>query len=254
MPHAQLAEAAPHSPFAINPELDVDAIRREFERAGRVRIYNLLSEGAVELYEHLAARTDWYHVITTDTGILRLDAQAKAALTPEERAQIDENAHERARRAFQYRYESVKVPEAEEASGMDDALARFISFVHGHEMSAFLCAVAGVERFAFTEGQVTAYGPGDFLTGHDDDVEGKDRLAAMVFGLTPYWRLEYGGLLIFHGENDRTFSGNTPRFNSLDLFRVPQHHSVSLVTPAAPHRRISITGWLSRTPPDNAAD
>jgi Rps23 Pro-64 3,4-dihydroxylase Tpa1-like proline 4-hydroxylase len=111
-------------------------------------------------------------------------------------------------------------------------------------MLDLLRAVTRHEELAFTDGQATAYGPGDFLTGHDDDVAGKNRLAAYVYGLTPNWRVEYGGLLLFHETHDRTVSGLAPRFNSLDLFRVPRRHSVSQVTAAAPHHRYAVTGWL----------
>jgi len=230
--------------FKINPELDLAAIRREYTEQGRVRIYGLLAEGAPELYDHLVARTDWFHAFTTDRGILKLDPDAKAALSPEEWAAIEAEAHERTRRAFQYRYEAVRVPEPDEAATRDDLLARFVEWLHGPELIRFLEEIVGATGFRFSEGQVTAYGAGDFLTGHDDGVRGKNRLTALVYGLTPYWRLEYGGLLLFHGENDRTCAGNVPRFNTLDLFKVPQQHSVSLVSPAAPHRRISVTGWL----------
>lgn len=247
MAQAQLHHADPGDPapaFRINPDLDVAAIRRAYEEQGRVRIYSLLAEGAGELYEHLLDRTDWFHAFTTDQGILKLTAADKAALTPDEWAAIEAEAHERTRRAFQYRYEALRVPEPEGAAQRDDPLSRFVEWLHGDELIRFLEAATGHTGFSFREGQVTAFGPGDFLTGHDDGVHGKDRLCAMVFGLTPLWRLEYGGLLMFHGEKDRTFTGNVPRFNSLDLFKVPQQHSVSLVTPAAPHRRVSVTGWL----------
>jgi len=93
---------------------------------------------------------------------------------------------------------------------------------------------------------VTAYGHGDFLTGHDDDLAGSGRAAAFVLGLTPQWRLEWGGLLMFHELGQVPFWGMGPQFNTLDLFAVPKYHSVSLVSPAAPRRRYSITGWLSR--------
>lgn len=247
MPQAKLLHPAPHAAeaaFRINPDLDVAAIRREYEETGRVRIYSLLADGAPELYEHLNARTDWFHAFTTDRGIVKLEAADKAAMSPAEWSAMEAEAHERARRAFQYRYEAVRVPDLDQAAGLSDPLARFVDFLHGPDLGRFLESVTGHIRFSFKEGQVTAFGPGDFLTGHDDGVHGKDRLCAMVFGLTPMWRLEYGGLLMFHGDNDRVFTGNVPRFNSLDLFKVPQQHSVSLVTPAAPHRRISVTGWL----------
>ena len=112
-------------------------------------------------------------------------------------------------------------------------------------LSAFLEAITGLPQPCFTDGQATSYGPGDFLTAHDDAVPGKSRIAAFIYGLTPHWRVEYGGLLLFHGHNDRAVSGHVPRFNTLDLFRVPARHSVSCVTAAAPHRRLALTGWLS---------
>jgi SM-20-related protein len=37
-----------------------------------------------------------------------------------------------------------------------------------------------------------------------------------------------------------------PSFNTLDLFAVPQRHSVSIVTPSAQHRRYAVTGWLRK--------
>jgi len=37
-----------------------------------------------------------------------------------------------------------------------------------------------------------------------------------------------------------------PGFNRLNLFRVPQVHSVSEVSQASPFRRYALTGWLRR--------
>ena len=231
------------TPYRINPELDRAALRAEYDAEGRVRVYGLLEDGAMQLYEHFLARSDWIHLINVEGGVLELDPAAKAALSAEEWAEIEADAHARAREHFQYRYEAVRVNAAEQEK-IDDPLADFARFMQSADLLEFLRDVTGHGELAFTDGQATAYGPGDFLTGHDDDVAGKGRLAAYVYGLTPYWRLEYGGLLLFHGPHDRTVAGNVPRFNVLDLFRVPQQHSVSMVTPAAPHRRFAVTGWL----------
>jgi Rps23 Pro-64 3,4-dihydroxylase Tpa1-like proline 4-hydroxylase len=125
--------------------------------------------------------------------------------------------------------------------------------MRSESMLDLLRAVTGYEGLTFTDGQTTAYDHGDFLTGHDDAVAGKNRLAAYVYGLTPYWRIEYGGLLLFHGANDRTATAEVPRFNSLDLFKVPRQHSVSTVTPSAPHRRFAVTGWLRGDPAEPSA-
>ena len=231
--------------FVINPDLDLDVHARTFAETGRVRIYRLLSRGAEDLYEYLRDSEDWVHLISTADGVLELRRDAKVDLGPAEWARIEADCHERTRTAFQYRYEGLRVPEpgAGEAHWRTP-LDEFADLMQSEPMLALLRKVTGAGAMSFTDGQATAYGHGDFLTGHDDDVKGKNRLAAYVYGLTPGWRIEYGGMLLFHGEQDRTASGLAPRFNTLDLFSVPQQHSVSMVTPAAPHRRFAITGWL----------
>jgi Rps23 Pro-64 3,4-dihydroxylase Tpa1-like proline 4-hydroxylase len=103
--------------------------------------------------------------------------------------------------------------------------------------------VIGPSDVAFADAQATRYGPGDFLTAHDDAVEGKHRRAAYVFGLSRDWRAEWGGLLLFH-EPEGEVRGYVPQYNALNLFAVPQPHSVSLVAPFAPRERLSVTGWL----------
>ena len=102
----------------------------------------------------------------------------------------------------------------------------------------------GEAAVRFADAQGTAYSPGDFLTGHDDAVEGKNRYAAYVLGLTPVWREEWGGLLMFHPGAAGEGQFLIPGLNRLSLFAVGQQHSVSLVSRATPVRRYSITGWL----------
>ena len=234
------------APFRINPELDVEALARAYREEGKVRIFSLLADGAVELFQHLEERDDWFHLITTDEGVIEITPEKKALMSADEWARIEGRAYERARDGqFQYRYHALRVPEAGHVPEEWDLVGGFAALMESDPMLDLLRAVTGHQRMRFTDGQVTAYDAGDFLTGHDDGVEGKDRLAAYVFGLTPRWRLEWGGLLLFHGPMDRTVSGMVPRFNTLDLFSVPQQHSVSEVTKAATHRRRSITGWLS---------
>jgi Rps23 Pro-64 3,4-dihydroxylase Tpa1-like proline 4-hydroxylase len=247
----QPVAAAPETRFRINPDLDVPALAQAYARDGRVRVYGLLSEGAAYLHDYLDATPHWIKLIKLPKGALELDAEARAELTPEQWAQIEAAAHERARYDFQYRYEGLRVPESEELGEVERTpLTEFAELMQSTEMLDLLEAITG-QRGSFTDGHATAYGPGDFLTGHDDNVTGKNRLAAYVYGLTKGWRIEWGGLLLFHGPHERTASGMAPRFNTLDLFSVPQQHSVTMVTPAAPHRRFAVTGWLRRGAPGN---
>lgn len=244
------APPPPASPFQINPDLDVPALAEAYARDGRVRVYGLLSEGAEHLHDYLDTTPHWIKLIKLAKGVLELDADERAELSAEEWAAIEAAAHERARYDFQYRYEGLRVPESDELEEAEERtpLTEFAELMQSAQMLDLLEAITG-HRGSFTDGHATAYGPGDFLTGHDDDVHGKNRLAAYVYGLTKGWRIEWGGLLLFHGPFERTASGMAPRYNTLDLFSVPQQHSVSMVTPAAPHRRYAVTGWLRRGQP-----
>jgi hypothetical protein len=230
--------------FRVNPELDVPALAAIYAANGRVRIGSFLCpDGLPEFYDDLETRDDWWHLMRTRDGVLELDGAAKAAMTGERRAALDAEVLTLVRNQFQYRYEGVRVPDPD-AADPNDPLTAFAELMSSEPMLELLRAITGATALSFTDGQATAYGPGDFLTCHDDDVAGKNRLAAYVYGLTPGWRVDYGGVLLFHEQDGSHIAGHVPRFNTLDLFAVPQLHSVSMVTPAAPHRRYAVTGWL----------
>jgi Rps23 Pro-64 3,4-dihydroxylase Tpa1-like proline 4-hydroxylase len=127
-------------------------------------------------------------------------------------------------------------------------LAELARFLSSGEAIDFLRAVTGRADIRFADAQATAYGPRHFLTAHDDDVAGKNRAAAYVLNLTPEWRIDWGGLLLFHGADGVVEEGWPPSFNTLNLFAVPQPHSVSYVTPFVPNRRYAVTGWLRTAP------
>ncbi len=102
---------------------------------------------------------------------------------------------------------------------------------------------AGARDIASAEACATRCRPGHFLAIHDDRHEETHRRVAYAFGLSPVWRPEWGGLLMFHdGRQDVELL--VPRMNELNLFGVPQDHSVSLVAPFAPEPRYSVTGWM----------
>ena len=245
--HTRLSTAATATPlFRINPDLDLPALARAYAEQGRVRIYGLLADGAVQLHDYLDSRRDWIHLISTEEGVIELDPAEKARLGPERWKEIEAEAIERARMGFQYRYQALRVPDDDELDGCHDPLTDLARLMQSDEMLELLKGITGHVGCAFTDGQATAYGHDDFLTCHDDDVPGKNRIAAYVYGLTPGWRLEWGGLLLFHGHADRTADALVPRFNALDLFSVPRRHSVSVVTPSAARRRFAVTGWLRR--------
>ena len=235
--------------FALHPSLDAEALARQFSEKGKVSIEPFLEvDQAEKLHHALRDRADWRQVIYgSGDKIFELDREAQAGLSEDQRESLNQAVYAQARNGFQYRYETLRVPdEAEERAASDDILCRFASFMSGGTARDFLRKVIDDQRVQFADAQATAYSPGDFLTSHDDDVAGKNRSAAYVLSLNPVWRIEWGGLFLMHGPDGQDAEALVPGFNRLNLFAVPQLHSVTEVTRAAANRRYSITGWLRR--------
>ncbi|GAB5349075.1 2OG-Fe(II) oxygenase [Alteriqipengyuania sp. 357] len=232
--------------FALSPDLDSAALAEEFAARGRVVIDGFLADGQAEaLHELLKARQDWKQVLNSGDKLVELDRETRRGLTGQQRSDLDDAVYAGARYGFQYRYETIRVPDdAKARRKSDDPLAAFASWLSDGEPRAFLREVIGEPAVRFADAQATAFSPGDFLTGHDDAVEGKSRFAAYVLGLTPAWREEWGGLLLFHPDGTDEGRFLVPGLNRLNIFAVGQPHSVSLVSKATPVRRYSITGWL----------
>lgn len=230
----------------INPGLDPVALAAEYQRDGRVRIADFFVAGASDLRDYLEESGEWIQLISTDDGVLEYDIAQRAAISTRRWARIERDKHQRACVGFQYSYGGIRVPGEGECDASDAPLHVFARFMASAPLLDLLAQVTGHNNLHFTDGQATAYGPTDFLTAHDDNVAGKNRVAACVFGMTRIWRLEWGGTLLFHGGDHQSAHGIVPQFNTLDLFKVPQIHSVSMVTPAAPHRRLAVTGWLNQ--------
>lgn len=231
----------------LNTTIDPGELAAAFAQTGHVRVAALTSPDYAEyLANVLRTRADWRQVISSGGGakLVELDRATRAQLSAGQQAQLDDAVYAGARAGFQFRYEALRVPDDRaERARSDDPLARFAEWMSGGDMRDFVRTVTGEVGIDFADAQATAFSPGDLLTGHDDVVEGRKRHAAYVFGLNPTWRPEWGGLLLFHRQHGHV-EGYTPSFNTLDIFRVGQMHSVSEVTRATPFRRYSITGWL----------
>jgi len=231
--------------FDLNPALDVDAAASSFAQTGRAQLTDFLSpDSARSMLEILRSRNDWLQVVNSENKLFELSREVRREMAESTREALETAIYAGARKGFQFRYETVRVPDGPNARlESSDPLAALATFLSSDRLRDLFRLITDTPTIDFADAQATAFGPGDFLTAHDDAVPNKQRHAAYVLGLTPQWRPEWGGLLLFH--DDRVVShGFVPDFNTLNLFRVPQKHSVSEVTRAAPYRRYSVTGWL----------
>lgn len=234
--------------FRLGVELDTSQLKTVFREKGRVEIRNFLHpDDAGKLRQFLLSSNDWQLVVNSENAVYEFSRSAVEQFSTQQRRELDERLVQSARHGFQYRYESIRAKDGNTRSDTGRSLLdEFVSFMSSQSVLSLLTEIMGVTKLDFADGQATSYSPGDFLTRHDDDVEGKNRVAAYVFGLTPVWRPEWGGLLMFHRPDGNIDEAFTPTMGALRLFSVPVSHSVSYVAPFAPEPRLSVTGWLRR--------
>jgi Rps23 Pro-64 3,4-dihydroxylase Tpa1-like proline 4-hydroxylase len=202
-------------------------------------------EVAARVYQAMVSETPWSRVVSGETRHFDLGPGAWEAVPAAKRKELEDAVHRKGRDGFAYFYDCFPLADLHEAgSHLDSYLMRVYEFINTEPFLEFARAVTGAATIAFADAQATCYRPGDFLTAHDDGIEGKRRRAAYVLNFTSVWSADWGGLLQFLDRDGHVAEAYTPAFNALNLVRVPQPHSVSYVNPLAAGARYSITGWL----------
>tara|TARA_R110002124_G_scaffold44984_1_gene136532 strand:- start:4338 stop:5078 length:741 start_codon:yes stop_codon:yes gene_type:complete len=234
--------------FRINPDLDRPTLARQFRDQGRLQIRDALDSGTAEYFRSvLQNRTNWglaWQIGAEGPRALRFsEAQA---LSEDERRILKRKAGEAVGRGeYGFVYDQYAMLDAYlERWEPDHPLNRLLEHLNDQPFLNLLREVSGIHSIIKAEAQATRFGPEHFLTEHDDLHPRDARRVAYVLNLTiPDWKSEWGGYLNFFDQHGNIEAGFRPIFNSLNLFLVPQRHSVSYVAPFAPSGRYAITGW-----------
>ena len=235
-----------HRLIEINGALDTGTLAARFARSGRVQVRNVLTPASAErVREMLATQTPW--CLAWQAGGSRsaqlVRPEALAAMPAAEQEAIA--AHAAADPDYGFAYYSYPLVTAYlerwQPGSMHDQL---LEELNGPEVLDFMRAVTGVGEIIKMDGQATLYAAGHFLRQHNDEESERGRRVAYVLNLTlGDWQPHWGGYLNFFDDDWDVEEAFRPRFNCLNLFRVPQWHSVSEVSRAAPLARYAITGW-----------
>ncbi len=223
------------------------AWRPVFEQFGRLHIPGFLEAGdAGALHSAIVSAKGWRRTVhVADGEDAELSIEEIEELPPAERVVFERGLHDLARDSFRYVFDSIRVSaDCRAGKPMDPVLRQAWEFMNSEGFLAFVRDLTGDDRAVYADMMATRYLPGHFLTAHDDEAPGAGRLFAYVLNLTPRWRADWGGVLMFLDDEDHVAEGYVPAWNALNIFTVPQRHAVSLVAPFAGGERISLTGWI----------
>lgn len=242
------------SSFALNPRLSVESLAADFAVGEQLQIADFLApESAQLIADHLAKSDRWRHLLNVKDRTWEVPSGDWDALPIDQREEVLSEIDKAAAYDFQYQYDTIRVPDdVAEREASDTPLDQFAQFLSSAPVLETLMRITGATDLVYADCQATRYRTRDFLTPHNDELEGMHRKYAYVLSLTEGWLPRWGGLLHFvddAGGIERTI---TPRFNALSLFSIGQSHYVSQVATYAPIARISVTGWLRTRMPGSA--
>jgi SM-20-related protein len=227
------------------PAKEEAALAERLARTGRVQIPAFLEPATAQvLLDEARVHTPFQTVTTNSQGHVDLPAAWIESLTPAHKADFGRAVQDSATSRFQYLYDNYPIWDLQQEGRLEGVWADLLAFLNGEAFLGFARRFTGEPDIAYCDAQVTRYRRGHFLTTHDDGVEEKNRYFAYVLNLSPVWRIDWGGLLMFHGDDGHVAEAFNPSFGALNLLKVPAPHSVSQVALSAGDDRISVTGWL----------
>jgi SM-20-related protein len=234
----------------LNPALDPNALAAEYRNKRRLQIHDFLKPASAEKVHADLHELPWAMAFNDGDSVVQLSAERLAQLDGNEAAQMMAGIRERARTRYQFIYSFFPVlnayfsPDAPRFEIFD-----FYEFINSEPVLDFIRKVTGLGDIQWADGQATWYKPGHFLKAHNDEHSGEGRRAAYVMNLSPDWDRDWGGFLQFFDADDNVEEAFKPTFNTLNIFTVPQLHSVSMVSTYVNAERLAVTGWFRADAP-----
>ena len=234
--------------FEISPGIDRRAHAQTFASTRRVQVRDFLTEPAARtIHRVLSRETPWGLAWRAGSdGPHALRRHEIAARQAELGAITGKIAA--AMRGGDYAFAYAQYPMLaayKENWGEHDALHLLMEHINDEPLLDLVRDVTGMPQLIKADAQATLYAPNHFLAVHDDShVEDGWQVAYVMNFCAEDWRPDWGGYLLFYDEDGDVVAGFKPRFNALNLFRVPQRHSVTYVPSFAPVARFAITGWF----------
>lgn len=233
------------APLKLSPELDVASLAKDYARTKRLQIRNFLTPESADLVLDDLKALPWGIVFNEGNHVHQLHADRLDNLSNDEATRMMMGIRERARTQYQFIYAFYPVLNAYFSEHAPrQGIFDFYELINSEPVLETIRQVTGLENIRWADGQATWFKQGHFLKAHTDEMHMEGRLAAYVFNMSPVWERDWGGFLQFFDRDDNIEAAFKPSFNTLNIFTIPQLHSVSMVSTYVTERRMAVTGWF----------
>jgi Rps23 Pro-64 3,4-dihydroxylase Tpa1-like proline 4-hydroxylase len=224
--------------------INIEQDKYELASAGYLRINNFLTEQYAEsIFKCLMQDVNWgISCYVNDEPRVFENTSDVDQLSMQVRKKLEKIKHEG---DFQFIYNTYMMVTAyKEQRNPTLFLNRVLEWLNSQNTLNYFKQLTGNNSIIKMSAQATRYLPGHYLTQHIDIHSQEARQYAYVMGFSKDWNPDWGGLLHILNKEGNIVKTMIPEYNSLSIFKVPQNHFVSVVTPLAQTQRLAITGWL----------
>jgi len=234
----------------LNPSLDAAALARDYAVKKRLQLHDFLDPASARSVVDALHELPWGLAYNDGATVHQVSPDRVAAMTDREGSQIMAGIQARARTQYQFLYAFFPTLAAYiSPTSPRFRIFDFFEFLNSGPVLQFIRQLTGLDQIKWADAQATWYRPGHFLKGHTDEDPSTGRVAAYVMNLSSDWERDWGGFLQFFDSNDNIEQAFKPSFNTLNIFTIPQLHSVSMVSTYVQAERLAVTGWFRNDEP-----
>lgn len=235
----------------LNPALDVEKYARVYRETGRVQVPDLFAPAVAEQIERALQQLTYRLVCQNDDEQNMLFTREDlAAMSADERRQLEAGIRERAARSVGYTYFMYPMVLARLQNwDPGNPIHAITDFLNSPPFLTFARQLISFSGLTKIDVHASQYLPGHYLTTHTDDDATQHGRAAYTIGFSRNWRADWGGLLLLLDEKEDVREGFIPRFNTLTVFNGMQPHTVTSISSFTPRPRLSLAGWFRDDPP-----
>lgn len=234
--------------YFFNIPNDVKVLKRQLDEQGFVQITDFIKPHIIERMEAELSQLPWDMAYVIEGKTTKIAVQEVMNMPAQQQAQLfGAIANQAAQHQYAFCYDSyMLITHYLQQTNPQSVFHQYVEAICHPETVAFMRKLTGNGDIIKADGQVSRYLPGHFLKSHDDNGApvGQVRAAAYTLGLSKNWQADWGGILHLQHADHSIKHSLIPRFNTLTVFSVPQHHFVSQVANFCPSARYSIVGWF----------
>jgi SM-20-related protein len=214
----------------LNVNSDIANLARKLKDQTRVSIKGILDEPSCKVISKaLLDQSIWKLVFNQGHRVFDLDQTQTRAMKAHVQQELGQKISHYDQSGFQYIYDSHRISDlTESGQPCTKPFYDLHKFLNSPTFLAFCRDLTDDQDINYLDLQATRYRRGHFLTEHTDAATGLFRKYAFVLNMTPVWRPDWGGILMFLNDDGHIAQGFTPAFNTLNILKVPQRHSVSI--------------------------